>query len=159
MKPESDKPQERIPALRAEQFAPEAHVVRYDYVRDLLRSTDELRQRLEKAFGEITRLSAPSSGLANRADRQHVLDMVRGVRAKIQRSPGMSHSPFSDDGWRIIEGALTDTGVSATRENVIEECAKVLENAPAGPALTKHNSQMAAVLRGLMRDEYVEKGS
>lgn len=41
-----------------------------------------------------------------------VLGMVRGVRAQIARSPGLSSAPFSDEGWATIEAALV--AVSST---------------------------------------------
>lgn len=38
--------------------------------------------------------------------KEHMLEMVRGIRAGIARSPGLSSSPFSDEGWALIEAAL-----------------------------------------------------
>lgn len=39
-------------------------------------------------------------------DIDTVLGMVRGMRDQIDRSPGLSSAPFSDDGWATIERAL-----------------------------------------------------
>lgn len=79
--------------------------------------------------------------MANRADRQHVLDMVRGMRERIQRSPGLSSAPFSDDGWRIIEEALTEEAASATqRPNAV----------PLLKRLREQRDEVADVLRDIV---------
>lgn len=38
--------------------------------------------------------------------RETLLVMVRSIREGIKTSPGLSHAPFSDEGWAIIEAAL-----------------------------------------------------
>jgi hypothetical protein len=42
--------------------------------------------------------------------RETLLEMVRGIREGIKTSPGLSHAPFSDEGWAIIEAALSTEG-------------------------------------------------
>ncbi len=41
--------------------------------------------------------------------REAVLGMVRAIRRKLARSPGLGEAPFSDEGWATIEAALSAT--------------------------------------------------
>ena len=66
-----------------------------------------------KAFERASRSStvAPSED-----DHLHVMAMVRGMLAQIKNSPGLSHAPFSEVGWKIVYDALT--APSATGEKI-----------------------------------------
>lgn len=77
--------------------------------------------------------------------------------------PNHRHEPLvlqrDRDEWRATARRLGDQSTTppyrhaereyVSREDVIEECAKTVENAPGGAALTKHNRYIAEVLRGL----------
>lgn len=70
---------------------------------------EEVAQEAKAIIAEVPPYTrSASQPLANRADRQHTLDMVRGFRETLKRSPGLGVAPFSDDGWRIVEQALTE---------------------------------------------------
>lgn len=55
--------------------------------------------------------------------RDTLLEMVRSIREGIKTSPGLSHAPFSDEGWAIIEEALSPE----ERDNILEQAARACE--------------------------------
>ncbi len=49
------------------------------------------------------------------------LGIVRAVRRKLERSPGLAEAPFSDEGWAVVESALVSAS-SAGAPNLNDDC-------------------------------------
>ena len=45
-----------------------------------------------------------------------IWEMVRQMRKQIKESPGLSHAPFSDEGWGVIEAALSEIRPTITSD-------------------------------------------
>jgi hypothetical protein len=61
--------------------------------------------------------------------------MVKAIRRQIARSPGLSNSPFSDEGWAVIEEALS------TRSETAQPTARLI--APVHPRCHDEGCQSA----------------